>query len=227
MADKKPDKKAAPAPAGRPVDLVIGEIVLLFLLLSGAFFLLARWLGILSFDDNSFFTATFVESFKIFFANLLSSLSAIAAFISLLFIMGIIYANFKIGQIKRAAKLKEKIQKATEKKAEQVKRTENKKWLKVKEHVASSNPSDWRLAILEADILLGELLTKQGYVGDTIAEQLKTVDKGDFHTLDLAWEGHKIRNSIAHEGSDFVLSPNEAKRVISLFEEVFKEFYFI
>jgi hypothetical protein len=53
------------------------------------------------------------------------------------------------------------------------------------------------------------------------------VAKGDFKTLDAAWEAHKIRNAIAHEGSDFVLSQRESKRVIGLYEMVFNEFNYV
>ncbi len=157
----------------------------------------------------------------------LSSAQVISTFLSLLFIMGIIYAKFKLGQIERANKLQKRVRHAEEKKVEKIAATENKKWKKVIEHVSSENSSDWRLAILEADILLAELLTKSGYRGEGIGEQLKTVEASDFHTLQSAWEAHKIRNRLAHDGSEYPLSQREAKRVIGLFEEVFKEFYFI
>ncbi len=214
MADKKPEKKPE---VKRPIDLVVLEAVLVLLLAGGVISFLVSWFGFK-------FSA---ESFKVFLYGLLSSLQAISAFISLLFIMGIIYASFKAGQIKRAQIIKEKMQEITTKKTVEAKKSENKKWKKVLEHVSSANPSDWRLAILEADILLGDLLTKLNYKGESIGEQLKSVDRLDFQTLDLAWEAHKIRNGIAHEGSDYVLSPNEAKRVIGLFQEVFTEFRYI
>jgi hypothetical protein len=46
-------------------------------------------------------------------------------------------------------------------------------------------------------------------------------------TLNQAWEAHKIRNAIAHQGADFLLSEREAKRVVSLYREVFQEFDYI
>lgn len=103
----------------------------------------------------------------------------------------------------------------------------NDKWQKVQAHIGSNNPSDWRLAILEADIMLGEILDKMGYQGDSIGEKLKGVERSDFLTLDKAWEAHKVRNQIAHEGADFQLSDREARRVIELYREVFSEFYYI
>jgi hypothetical protein len=56
---------------------------------------------------------------------------------------------------------------------------------------------------------------------------MKSIEKSDFNSIDMAWEAHKIRNSIAHEGSDFLLNQREAKRVIGLYEIVFREFRYI
>ncbi len=103
----------------------------------------------------------------------------------------------------------------------------NQKWKQVETHINSANPSDWRLAILEADIMLGDILTKMGYQGDSIGEQLKGVESSDFLTLQDAWEAHKVRNRIAHDGSDFALNDRDAKRIIGLYKKVFSEFYYI
>ncbi len=228
MADKKPekkgDKKAAPAGDVRALEFVIAELIILLALIFGFFILLMKWLGI---DTSEGISPDFIESFKRVMIGLLSSAQVISAFISLLFIMGIIFAKFKMGQLDRAKKLQEKVKYAETRKVEKQASTENKKWKKVLEHVSSDNASDWRLSILEADILLGELLTKSGYKGEGIGEQLKSVEPSDFHTLQSAWEAHKVRNRIAHDGSDHPLSQREAKRVIGLFEDVFKEFFYI
>lgn len=103
----------------------------------------------------------------------------------------------------------------------------NEKWVSVVKHINSISPSDWKLAIIEADIMLDELLKVSGYHGDSLGEMLKSVEKSDFLTIESAWEAHKIRNQIAHEGSDFLLNEREAKRVIALYEGVFKEFEII
>lgn len=108
-----------------------------------------------------------------------------------------------------------------------VENSTNERWQRVMDHINSTNSADWRLAIIEADIMLDELLTASGHHGTSVGEKLKSVEKSDFVTLDSAWEAHKVRNSIAHKGSDFPLNEREAKRAISLFEEVFKEFKII
>ncbi len=104
---------------------------------------------------------------------------------------------------------------------------DNERWVRVMELISSEYARDWKTAILEADIMLGELLTKIGYRGDSMGEQLKQVERSDFLSINQAWEAHKMRNSIAHEGEEFILSQREAERIIRLFEEVFKEFRYI
>jgi len=218
--DKKPAPAEGPSPY-TPIFWIIGILVVLFAFVPSA----VQWLGIGG--EESLFDPEFVTGLKVLGISLISSLQAISAFVSLLFIIGIMYAKFRTGQVKREMNLKTKVKEVTEKKAQIAEETENKKWKRVVEHVNSPNPSDWRLSILEADILLGEVLEKAGYKGESIGEKLKAVERSDFATIDQAWEAHKVRNLIAHEGSSHPLNHGEAKRVISLFEEVFREFYYI
>lgn len=98
------------------------------------------------------------------------------------------------------------------------------RWLHIEELARSVNPSDWRSAIIEADIMLDDMLTKQGYDGEGVGEKLKSVEPSDFNTLNEAWEAHKVRNQIAHEGSAFDLSDTLARRTIAQYEAVFREF---
>jgi hypothetical protein len=104
---------------------------------------------------------------------------------------------------------------------------ENARWMHIQSLISSYNPSDWRQAIIEADIILEEMLDKMGYDGVTIGDKLKNVEQSDFVTLDKAWSAHRIRNQIAHSGSSFKLTREVAERTIKDFEQVFKEFYYI
>jgi hypothetical protein len=101
------------------------------------------------------------------------------------------------------------------------------RWDRILQEAGSGNERNWRLAILEADIMLNELLDAQGYKGETMAEKMRAADRAAFQSLDLAWEAHKFRNRIAHESNPQLLNPREVRRVIGLYERVFKEFHFI
>lgn len=97
------------------------------------------------------------------------------------------------------------------------------RWAHIMQLVESHNESDWRQAVIEADIMLFDLLAQLGYSGQTVGERLKAVDPSRFHTLNEAWEAHKVRNEIAHQGSQYRLDDNLAYRTIRKYEAVFRE----
>lgn len=97
------------------------------------------------------------------------------------------------------------------------------RWAHVVTLIESPNQNDWRQAIIEADIMLDDLLTQLGYVGATTGEKLKAVNPEHFKTINDAWEAHKIRNEIAHQGSSFQLTDHLAYRTIKKYENVMVE----
>jgi len=103
----------------------------------------------------------------------------------------------------------------------------NDRWDRVERLVKSTNSNDWRQAVIEADIILDEMLTKMGYDGDSIGDKLKKIEQSDFVTLNKAWEAHKVRNHLAHRGTEYIFPKNDAERVIGLYRQVFQEFYYI
>ena len=91
-------------------------------------------------------------------------------------------------------------------------------------HIESDNPNDWKLAIIEADIILDDLLKQRGFAGNSLGERLKSVAPAQLNTLNDAWEAHKIRNRIAHDGADFILTHRLAHDTINRYRRVFTEF---
>ena len=143
--------------------------------------------------------------------------------LSIVFFLGIIFLIFKIYQIRK--KEKESLAGFLQKTAGHDEK--NERWEMVLNHLESQNPADWRMAILEADNILEDMVKKMGYDGENLGERLKAVEVSDFNNLQNAWEAHKVRNKIAHEGSGFDLTKKEANRIIQLYEKVFREFEFI
>lgn len=101
------------------------------------------------------------------------------------------------------------------------------RWNRILEESRSDSEQSWRLAILEADIMLNELLDVMGYRGETMADKMRSVDRASFNSIDLAWEAHKIRNKIAHDGSAHQLTARETRRVVALYEKIFKDAHYI
>jgi hypothetical protein len=154
----------------------------------------------------------FWASFKIF-----------STFVSLFFVTGLVYCIVRIYQIRKAEKAELGLLAVPVTTEEQ----KNTRWQGILDHLGSDNPNDWRQAIMEADILLDEMVTIMGYRGENLGEKMKTIERSDFKTLDEAWEAHKVRNAIAHEGSNFMLTQREARRVIDLYKQVFQEFEYV
>jgi hypothetical protein len=100
----------------------------------------------------------------------------------------------------------------------------NARWERVIDLMKSPEESNWRLAIIEADSLLEELLNNQGYIGDTVGEKLKSANPQQFSTLDVAWRAHKVRNAVAHLGAAYPLTEREARATIDYYARVFEEF---
>jgi hypothetical protein len=154
--------------------------------------------------------------------NIIAFFVILGTVIVLILLAGIIYLTIRTNQIRarEAERIKKAIPKAMDSKR-------NERLEKIMENVNSDNPNDWKLAIIEADIILDELLIKMGCVGDTLGDRLKQIARGDLNTLDFAWEAHKVRNQIAHEGGDFILTKREAKRVVDLYRAVFDELKYV
>lgn len=154
--------------------------------------------------------------------QLWGALFPLSILVSLLFAVGSVYCAYRILHIRRQEWAE--FRKASHSvKAEDVPRTQL-RWNRVLEHANSTDEHQWRLAILEADIMLNELLDVQGYRGETMAEKMKQVPRTQFNSIDDAWEAHRMRNRVAHEGANLQLDERTKNHVINLYQRVFKEF---
>jgi hypothetical protein len=151
--------------------------------------------------------------------------AAFSIFFSLILISILVYCVIRLRQVRRFEQLRFEAASATIT-AHDVPKTQL-RWDRIVAEINSDNEQSWRLAILEADIMLNELLDSLGYSGETMADKMKTVDRADFNTIDLAWEAHRARNRIAHESSETGLDQREARRIVDLYQRVFREFQFV
>ncbi len=194
-----------------------------------------------SFLDSKFFNPGYLYGIlsdiagAIFTRETLHGIYTVMTVLSLFFIAVIIYTTVRMFEIRKKehAHLHHELeeykhnQALREKKAREEGVFKNPRWKKVLDYAFSVSENDWRLAVIEADLMLYDLLNERGFKGDTVGDKLKMADRESFRTLDLAWDAHNVRNKIAHEGSDFSLSQHETRRVISLYENIFAEFGYI
>lgn len=223
--DKKKEK-----PAGWDFDIVESGIILI-IILSLATTLVPALIKYVTSGEISFYgfkLAFIFEFFKNhiqFFKTLGFIVAGVAAISTFIFIK----KGDAVWQAEKAKLYPENMPSSFSKSSESVVASDPivEKWKKIVEYSESENSANWRLAVIEADIMLDDLLTTLQLPGETMGDKLKAVESSDFITIDLAWEAHKARNMIAHEGGDFLLNQREARRLISLYRAVFKEFRLI
>ena len=164
------------------------------------------------------------DAFQETLSHLWNIYSVIAILFSIVLFLGYIYAKIRFEQLSEIemAGLKEAEHMSEQSRGAAV--DKNSRWNDIMNHISHHSPSEWKLAIIEADILLDETLEKAGYIGASIGDKLKSAKSAPFNTLQDAWEAHKIRNRIAHSGGDFLLTKKIAQETIVRFERVFKEF---
>lgn len=157
-----------------------------------------------------------------FFDTHLGVIKAAAFVLVIAFLAGIIYVGFQLNAVfqkKRTVRIFDFLSSVPPTKR-------LRRWQVVLEKVESMNASDWKLAVIEADNIVDDIVKRIGYHGTSFGERLLQIEPSDFDNLQNVWEAHKIRNRIAHEAG-YALSQNEARQAITLFEKALKELKYL
>ena len=88
------------------------------------------------------------------------------------------------------------------------------------EHWKRIGSMEGRQAVMEADKMLDELMTRRGYKG-TLGEKLKKAGPA-FTNVNNVWAAHKLRNRLAHE-LDAKITDSEAKTALNGYKLAFKD----
>lgn len=146
----------------------------------------------------------------------------VSGMLSALFAAVIIYCLIRLYMLEKEAHhyRDESIRYHQEKMAEMAK---NPRWELVENLLQSPVEADWRVAIIEADVLLEEALQSAGFSGVGVGEILTAAGEGAIANYQNAWNAHKIRNDIAHIGSSYKISREEAAKTVTMYRIVLEE----
>jgi hypothetical protein len=76
--------------------------------------------------------------------------------------------------------------------------------------MVSSSEIELKHAVMEADKLVDRVFKLKGFEGDTFADRLRGAERSMDHGIyQSIWQGHKVRNRIAHESD--AISVNELR----------------
>jgi hypothetical protein len=88
---------------------------------------------------------------------------------------------------------------------------------------SSGNEIELKHAVMEADKLVDYVLQLKGYGGETFADRLRSAQQYiDRATYQAIWEGHKVRNQLAHENGVQVSQMELRQAVTNLLNYIHK-----
>lgn len=154
---------------------------------------------------------------------LLVILKIISAIVSIGFIIGIVYSVLGIKSLSRESAIK-RAQHFSRGEGQPQAATlspQQQHWNAISAMFHSPDQTSWRVAILDADSMLEDLVTQMGYKGVSFGEKLKDMHRDNIPWLQSAWDVHLLRNKLAHEGSRYPLNQREAYRAFKMYEQIF------
>ena len=95
-------------------------------------------------------------------------------------------------------------------------------WKKVLKRIKSAEMTDWKLAILECDVLFDEILKHSGIRGADVHERFEQFPSTSVSNYERLLQAHRVRDSVANDAG-FILSQEEAMAVVKIYEQTFKE----
>ncbi len=103
------------------------------------------------------------------------------------------------------------------------KRRQLKAWNQIVKRIKTNDVSNWKMAILEADKLLDDILKGAGYRAETHDERIKQVGPEALSNIEQIREAHRVRNRVAQE-PDFTITKDEAIATLKIYKAAFQEY---
>ncbi len=98
----------------------------------------------------------------------------------------------------------------------------DKNWMKILQRLESELETEYKLSVIEADLLLNDVMKRLGYEGKNLSEKLERVKPEVFKELQLLKEADQIYQNLVYDTS-YHLTQSDAKRIIAEFERALTE----
>lgn len=97
----------------------------------------------------------------------------------------------------------------------------NKRWKNITKNLGDENEEEHKLAIIEADDLMYQIMEEKGYEGETFEQLLEKVGRKIIPNHEELLFAHQMRNSIVYD-ANYQLDIKIAKKAISDYETAIK-----
>lgn len=97
-----------------------------------------------------------------------------------------------------------------------------KDWEKINDRIEKGDEASLKLAIIEADNMLEDVLKRMGMEGKDMGERLEQLNTQQFKSYNDVLEAHRLRNLIVHQ-KDIIITKEQAEKAAKAYEEGLKE----
>lgn len=153
-----------------------------------------------------------------FLSGVAGALKVAAIIISMLFLVGVVYNIWRFVDYRR-----KHISEIVKFIMEPVLGDRQSRWSAVKVALESENAADWKMAIIEADNIIDDILQKANYKGNNLGERLLKIKSHTFKNLANLFRAHILRNKISRKGNGVNLTKEKTAEILNLYEEALKE----
>jgi hypothetical protein len=170
-----------------------------------------------------------LEDFFLFFhselwENLVSTLKPTCLLAILLFLLAIIWALTKSSWLywyvtEDAKDFRRGAPVPLQKKAQQ-------KWNKIKKRLRSKKEANWKLAIIEGEEIVEDLLLKMGYKAKDLRSRLSLASEAQIPNLKDLLDASEVYEGILAD-PDYKLPLKKAEEVLNIFEEFLKYYQYL
>lgn len=95
-------------------------------------------------------------------------------------------------------------------------------WESVLRKFSTGSPDSVKLAVIEADKIVDDVLKNLGLEGEHMADRLERLSPEEVKSLDRLWRAHRLRNNLVHEPT-YQLSLPEAEAALDGYQAFLQE----
>ena len=92
------------------------------------------------------------------------------------------------------------------------------RWQRIMHRLDTGSEAEYKLAVIEADTLLNEMLQRMRLAGETVDERLQKITSLMIPIVDDLRSAHQVRNSIVYD-PDYRFSLTEARKVLLVYQK--------
>lgn len=102
----------------------------------------------------------------------------------------------------------------------------NQRWEEIKVRLQKGDEANLKLAVIEADSLMDDILKRMGLPGQEMEDRLQQIESQEVKSVDKIRATHKTRDLIIHN-ADWHLPQEEAEEAVKNIEDALKELEYL